>query len=116
MTQRQLADMVKYSREMVAAVERGRRYGSRSLAVRCDEALGTDGVLTRMWPLVENEQVAADRRRGPRPERRLPARNAMSTWADWAERIRPTIGIAPPELVNQLRDLIETLAVAGDRG
>src|SRR5262245_56630130 len=69
MTQRQLADRVKYCREMVAAVERGRRFGSRSLAVRCDEALGTDGVLTRMWPLVETEQVAADRRRGPRPER-----------------------------------------------
>jgi transcriptional regulator with XRE-family HTH domain len=73
LTQRQLADRVKYSREMVAAVERGRRYGSEELAVRCDEALGTGGALTRMWPLVECEQIAADRRRGPRP---MPSRHA----------------------------------------
>jgi transcriptional regulator with XRE-family HTH domain len=69
LTQRELAERVRYSREMVAAVERGRRYGSRELAVRCDEVLGTGGVLARLWPLVEREQVAADRRRGPRPER-----------------------------------------------
>jgi transcriptional regulator with XRE-family HTH domain len=138
LTQRQLADQVRYSREMVAAVERGRRYGSHSLAVACDAVLGTDGVLTRLWPMVETEQVAADRRRGPRPDRlgvgrldesgrpeplaplaplaRLeqPHRSAAD-WADWAEQIRPAMGGAPPELVDQLRDLINNLALASDR-
>jgi transcriptional regulator with XRE-family HTH domain len=124
LTQRQLADQVRYSREMVAAVERGRRYGSHSLAVACDQVLGTDGVLTRLWPMVETAQVAADRRRGPRPDRpeRLdesgragqPHRSAAQ-WADWAEQIRPAMGEAPPELVHQLRDLINTLAVTSER-
>jgi transcriptional regulator with XRE-family HTH domain len=112
MTQRQLADQLRYSREMVAAVERGRRFGSQSLAVRADEVLGTDGVLSRMWPLVETEQVAADRRRGPRPERGAPVRRIRRTpadWADWAAQIRPAMDQAPPELVDQLRDLINTL-------
>src|SRR5947207_3345913 len=53
LTQRELAMHVQYSRETVAAVERGRRFASRSFAVRCDEVLGTGGVLTRLWPLVE---------------------------------------------------------------
>lgn len=69
LTQRELAMHVQYSRETVAAVERGRRFASRSFAVRCDEVLGTGGVLTRLWPLVECMQLAADRRRGPRPVR-----------------------------------------------
>jgi transcriptional regulator with XRE-family HTH domain len=135
LTQRQLADRVRYSREMVAAVERGRRFGSHSLAKLCDEALGTDGVLMRLWPLVETEQVAADRRRGPRPERagrrdrvgrpqpmpqtlpQLPQRPRRSAaeWVDWAEQIRPAMGDAPPELVNRLRDLINNLVLADNR-
>jgi transcriptional regulator with XRE-family HTH domain len=111
LTQRQLAAEVRYSREMVAAVERGRRFGSQSLAVRADEVLGTDGVLSRLWPMVETEQVAADRRRGPRPERgerRRPRRSAAD-WADWAEQMRPAMDEAPPELVSQLRELINNL-------
>jgi transcriptional regulator with XRE-family HTH domain len=134
LTQRQLADQVRYSREMVAAVERGRRYGSHMLARRCDEVLGTDGVLARMWPAVEIEQVAADRRRGPRPERparvpqpvRLvpqrgaperpgPVRRPRVGWAEWAEQLRPAMGAAPPELVDQLRTLINNLVLASDR-
>jgi transcriptional regulator with XRE-family HTH domain len=112
LTQRQLADQVAYSREMVAAVERGRRFGSHILAVRADEVLGTDGVLTRMWPLVETEQVAADRRRGPRPERGEPVRRVRRTpadWVLWAEQLRPAMGEVPPELVDQLRNLINNL-------
>ena len=66
LTQRALADRVRFSREMVAAVEAGRRYGSLELAIRCDEALGGDGLLTGMWPQVALEQLAADGRRGPR--------------------------------------------------
>ncbi|MBF9133032.1 helix-turn-helix transcriptional regulator [Plantactinospora sp. S1510] len=66
LTQRALADRVRFSRETVAAVEAGRRYGSQELAVRCDEALGTGGLLTALWPRVALEQLAADGRRGPR--------------------------------------------------
>ena len=66
LTQRALADRVRFSRETVAAVESGRRYGSQELAARCDEVLGTGGVLAGLWPLVAAEQLAADGRRGPR--------------------------------------------------
>jgi transcriptional regulator with XRE-family HTH domain len=65
LTQRALADRVRFSRETVAAVESGRRYGSRELAVRCDEVLGTDGLFASLWPDVAREQIAADGRRGP---------------------------------------------------
>ncbi|MDG4786840.1 helix-turn-helix transcriptional regulator [Micromonospora sp. WMMD1102] len=66
LTQRALADRVRFSRETVAAVEAGRRYGSHELAVRCDDVLGTGGRLTSLWPQVAVEQIAADGRRGPR--------------------------------------------------
>ncbi|GIG91256.1 helix-turn-helix transcriptional regulator [Plantactinospora endophytica] len=66
LTQRALADRVRFSRETVAAVEAGRRYGSQELAVRCDDVLGTGGLLTALWPRVAVEQIAADGRRGPR--------------------------------------------------
>lgn len=66
LTQRALADRIRFSRETVAAVESGRRYGSHELAVRCDEVLCTGGRLTALWPHVAAEQMAADGRRGPR--------------------------------------------------
>ncbi|MFY1692047.1 helix-turn-helix transcriptional regulator [Plantactinospora sp. WMMB782] len=66
LTQRALADRVRFSRETVAAVEAGRRYGSHELAVRCDDVLGTGGRLKALWPQVAAEQIAADGRRGPR--------------------------------------------------
>ncbi|NYH40555.1 transcriptional regulator with XRE-family HTH domain [Micromonospora jinlongensis] len=66
LTQRALADLVRFSRETVAAVESGRRFGSHEFALRCDDVLGTDGRLAALWPQVAAEQVAADGRRGPR--------------------------------------------------
>lgn len=66
LTQRALAERVRFSRETVAAVESGRRYGSQEFAVRCDEVLGTGGRLAALWPQVAAEQLAADGRRGPR--------------------------------------------------
>ncbi|WP_089155558.1 helix-turn-helix transcriptional regulator [Micromonospora sp. NBS 11-29] len=66
LTQRALAERVRFSRETVAAVESGRRFGSHEFAVRCDEVLATDGRLAEMWPQVAAEQLAADGRRGPR--------------------------------------------------
>ncbi|GGR93222.1 hypothetical protein GCM10010169_42060 [Micromonospora fulviviridis] len=66
LTQRALAERVRFSRETVAAVESGRRFGSQEFAVRCDEVLGTGGRLAALWPQVAAEQLAADGRRGPR--------------------------------------------------
>lgn len=66
LTQRALAERVRFSRETVAAVESGRRFGSHEFAVRCDEVLGTGGRLAALWPQVAAEQLAADGRRGPR--------------------------------------------------
>jgi transcriptional regulator with XRE-family HTH domain len=109
LTQRELAVHVRYSRETVAAVERGRRFASRQFAVRCDEVLGTGGVLTRLWPLVETMQLAADRRRGPRPVRLEPAGRAAIP-AGWVELARPS---ADGELVITLRELLARMAPSG---
>jgi transcriptional regulator with XRE-family HTH domain len=116
LTQRELAERVRYSRETVAAVERGRRYATHELALCCDEVLGTDGVLGRLWPLVERVRVAADRRRGPRPTRPDPAGWPPVDFADWVATIRPAIDDAPPEFVVRLRDLVNNLVPAGARG
>jgi transcriptional regulator with XRE-family HTH domain len=120
LTQRELAGRVRYSRETVAAVEGGRRYPSQELARRCDEVLATDGVLGRLWPLVESAQVAADRRRGPRSTRPDPAGStAGSPAAELADRvasIRPAIGAVAPEFIVRLRDLVNDLAPAPARG
>ncbi len=116
LTQRELAERVRYSRETVAAVERGRRYATHELALRCDEVLGTDGVLGRLWPPVERVRVAADRRRGPRPTRPDPAGWPPMDFADWVATIRPAIDDAPPEFMVRLRDLVNNLVPAGARG
>ncbi|WP_422740401.1 helix-turn-helix transcriptional regulator [Micromonospora sp. WMMD729] len=68
LTQRALADLVRFSRETVAAVESGRRFGSHEFAVRCDDVLDTGGRLASLWPQVAAEQLAADGRRGPRSD------------------------------------------------
>jgi transcriptional regulator with XRE-family HTH domain len=124
LTQRELAERVRYSREMVAAVERGRRYANRQFAARCDEVLSTGGRLAELWPWVESEQVAADRRRGPRPRTnsREPSRAGAgppepARVAEWSDRIRPAIDEVAPELVAAvellLRELINDAVAAG---
>lgn len=69
LSQRRLAELVLHSEETVAKVERAERWPSRSLATGCDDALHTGGVLQRLWPAVEEQRVASDRRyrrnRGP---------------------------------------------------
>ncbi|MGQ5261387.1 helix-turn-helix transcriptional regulator [Micromonospora sp. ZYX-F-536] len=72
LTQRALADLVRFSRETVAAVESGRRFGSHEFAVRCDDVLDTGGRLAALWPQVAAEQLAADGRRGPRSPEPVP--------------------------------------------
>ncbi|GAA3751107.1 hypothetical protein GCM10022225_39360 [Plantactinospora mayteni] len=104
LTQRALADRVRFSRETVAAVEAGRRYGSHELAVRCDDVLGTGGLLTALWPQVAVEQLAADGRRGPRG---AAAGRADPTGAD----PEPTVGARQSvvDAIDELRDLIDQM-------
>jgi transcriptional regulator with XRE-family HTH domain len=59
LSQRELAGRIVHSRALVAEVERGERWPPEDLAIRCDEVLGTDGALTRLWPLVAAERRAA---------------------------------------------------------
>ncbi|MFC7545707.1 helix-turn-helix transcriptional regulator [Plantactinospora sp. GCM10030261] len=127
LTQRALAERVRFSRETVAAVESGRRYGSREFADRCDEALATGGRLTALWPRVAAEQMAADGRRGPRDP--LAGRSAAAGLAAPAPAARveqsaaslaavaelctgPGAGTDPlavAEAVDQLRELVDRM-------
>ena len=110
LTQRALADQVRFSRETVAAVEAGRRYGSQELAVRCDEALGTGGLLTELWPRVAVEQLAADGRRGPRTSE---APRSGPAWAGAAGRDGADSAVRDPQAmvaaIDELRVLIDRM-------
>ncbi|MBM0231933.1 helix-turn-helix transcriptional regulator [Micromonospora sp. STR1_7] len=103
LTQRALADLVRFSRETVAAVESGRRFGSLEFAVRCDDVLDTNGVLAALWPQVAAEQLAADGRRGPRssdpaqPDRRVPRQRGRRDARDPG---------AVVDAIDELRELI----------
>lgn len=57
MSPEQLAQHVNYSASMIGAVERAERKPRLDFAKRCDDALGTDGLFTRLWELVQREAV-----------------------------------------------------------
>ncbi|MBQ1012267.1 helix-turn-helix transcriptional regulator [Micromonospora sp. M51] len=76
LTQRALADLVRFSRETVAAVESGRRFGSHEFALRCDDVLGTGGRLAALWPQVAAEQLAQRPTRTGRPAAAAPTGRA----------------------------------------
>jgi transcriptional regulator with XRE-family HTH domain len=57
MTQEQLAKATTYSPSLVAAIETCRRIPSDDFSERADKALGTDGILSRLQPLVEQTSV-----------------------------------------------------------
>lgn len=57
MSQEDLGQRVVYSSSLIGMVETARRAPARDLAERCDEALGTGGALTRLWPLVSQEAL-----------------------------------------------------------
>ncbi|MFI6128637.1 helix-turn-helix transcriptional regulator [Micromonospora sp. NPDC051141] len=99
LTQRALAERVRFSRETVAAVESGRRFGSQEFAVRCDEVLATGGRLAELWPQVAAEQLAADGRRGPRLGEVEPAGSP-------AARRDPRDPQAVVAAIDELRELI----------
>jgi transcriptional regulator with XRE-family HTH domain len=63
LTQRELAAMIWHSQELVSKVEKGQRWASRYMAIRCDAALRTGGVLAGLWPAVERQRLLSDRRR-----------------------------------------------------
>jgi transcriptional regulator with XRE-family HTH domain len=74
-SQRTLGELIWYSQEIVAKVEKGERWPPWDLATRCDAALGTEGELAALWPGVERERLASD---GRRKARRMPARARRS--------------------------------------
>jgi transcriptional regulator with XRE-family HTH domain len=55
LTQEALAEKIAYSPSLVGMIETGRRIPTLDLAERCDAALETSGVLTRMHRLVATE-------------------------------------------------------------
>lgn len=55
LTQEALAEKIAYSPSLVGMIETGRRIPTLDLAQRCDDALETSGVLTRMHRLVATE-------------------------------------------------------------
>jgi transcriptional regulator with XRE-family HTH domain len=55
LTQDALADKIAYSPSLVAMIETGRRIPTLDVAQRCDQALETSGVLTRLHRLVAAE-------------------------------------------------------------
>lgn len=52
LSQERLGEIVNYTGALVGLVEVAKRSPSRDFAERCDGALGGEGVLTRLWPLV----------------------------------------------------------------
>ncbi|GAA1124120.1 MULTISPECIES: helix-turn-helix domain-containing protein [Kitasatospora] len=52
LTQDRLGEVVNYTGSLVGLVETARRKPSREFTERCDAALGTDGALARIWPLL----------------------------------------------------------------
>jgi transcriptional regulator with XRE-family HTH domain len=67
LTQRELATLIWHSQEFVSKVEKGERWATWYLATRCDAALRTGGALAGLWPAVERQHLASDRRRRPMP-------------------------------------------------
>lgn len=59
LSQERLGEIVNYTGALVGMVETAKRTPSRDFAERCDGALGADGALTRLWPLVSRSGLPA---------------------------------------------------------
>jgi hypothetical protein len=68
LTHHALGCLVWHSAESVAKVEKAQRWPSLDFTRRCERVLATGGALTILWPAVEQQRLACDRRR--RPQRR----------------------------------------------
>lgn len=55
LSQEQLAEIIKFSPSLVGLIERAQRTPSKDLVQRCDEAVGAEGELLRLWPLISRE-------------------------------------------------------------
>lgn len=55
LSQEQLAEIVRFSPSLVGLIERAQRTPSKDLVQLCDEALGAEGELLRLWPLLSRE-------------------------------------------------------------
>jgi transcriptional regulator with XRE-family HTH domain len=56
LSQARLGKVVLHSGDLIARVEKAERWPSPGMAEACDAALGTGGVLGRMWPAVEQQR------------------------------------------------------------
>ena len=61
LSQAELAERIHHSRALLSMVELGERWPPHDLVLRCDETLRAGGALTRLWPLIEHERLAAQR-------------------------------------------------------
>ncbi|WP_431682251.1 helix-turn-helix domain-containing protein [Kitasatospora sp. KL5] len=52
LTQERLGEVINYTGSLVGLIETARRKPSLEFTERCDAALGTDGALARIWPLL----------------------------------------------------------------
>jgi transcriptional regulator with XRE-family HTH domain len=61
LSQAALGTAAHASADLIAKIEKAQRWPARDFAERCDQVLGCEGVLIRLWPLVEQlrgEQLA----------------------------------------------------------
>lgn len=61
LTQAELGRRMAYDHSFISRVERGSRWPTRELALRCDEFLGADGELVELWRTADRERQAAQR-------------------------------------------------------
>jgi Predicted transcriptional regulators len=59
LTLEQLGEKINYSTSQIGAIETGKRPPTREFARLADQALGTDGALTRLWPLTRKSPFPA---------------------------------------------------------
>ncbi len=59
LTQDRLGEVINYTGALIGLVETAKRTPTRDFAERCDVALGTDGALTRLWPLLRRATFPA---------------------------------------------------------
>lgn len=59
LTQERLGEVINYTGALIGLVETAKRTPTREFAERCDVALGTDGALIRLWPLLRRATFPA---------------------------------------------------------
>lgn len=57
LSQAGLARVVLVHRDLIAKIEKGRRWPTHDLVLRCETTLATGGELARLWPEIESERA-----------------------------------------------------------